>query len=129
MSCTKSSVAPRTELAFGDYCEDFYGHDHCVLRTQKGESTPDPAGERIQLGFLRIHGFTTKHGRRQGARGLYRAVVRARNGQERLKSRGHLLFIHSFIHYINDFRMFTVSETIPGPWEIASNKTYLHKPL
>lgn len=55
------------------------------MRTQKGKSTSDIAAGRIQLGFLRIYVFTTKYARRQEARGLRRAIVRDRNGQERLE--------------------------------------------
>lgn len=55
------------------------------MRTQKGKSTSDIAAGRIQLGFLRIYVFTTKYARRQEARGLCRAIVRDRNGQERLE--------------------------------------------
>ena len=54
------------------------------MRTQKGKSTSDIAAGRIQLGFLRIYVFTTKYARRQEARGLCRAIVRDRNGQETL---------------------------------------------
>lgn len=107
MSCTKSSIIPRTELPFGefgDYCEDLYGHDHCVLRTQKGESTPDPAGERIQLGFLRIHGFTTKCGRRQGALQGY-GQSQKWPGEAEVERTS---IIHSFIRSVNDFGMLTL---------------------
>ena len=55
------------------------------MRTQKGKGTSDTAAGRIQLGFLRFDTVPTKNARRQEARGLCRAIIRARNGQERLE--------------------------------------------
>lgn len=61
-------------MAFREFVENTEGKEHVRHSSRKD-----------QLGFLRICIFTTKHVRRQEARRLHRATIRARNGQERLE--------------------------------------------
>lgn len=97
MSRTKSSVTPRTELAFGEFVENTEGKGHI-----RHSSRTNPAGlpENLHLPHQECE--------KAGGQGAVQGYIQSQKwsgeaGVERTP------IIHSFIHSVNTFRMCTLS--------------------